>query len=54
MLLLNQRCTEVQAEVEMAEAKLKASADVTSLRKLAMKHAWLMASNMVRLSFDWH
>ncbi|KAG0589894.1 hypothetical protein KC19_1G056300 [Ceratodon purpureus] len=49
MLLLNHRCLEVQSELAIVEAKIKASADVTSLRKLAMKHAWLMASNMVEL-----
>lgn len=47
MLLLNQRCMEVQSELTTAESKIKASADVESLRKLAMKHAWLLASNMV-------
>lgn len=47
MLLLKQRCMEVQAELATAEAKIKASADVTALRKFAMKHAWLLASNMV-------
>lgn len=49
MLLLKQRCMEVQAELATAEAKIKASADVTALRKFAMKHAWLLASNMVEL-----
>lgn len=49
MLLLNQRCVEVQSELAIADAKIKASADVTLLRKLAMKHAWMMASNMVEL-----
>lgn len=39
----------MQSELAIAEAKIKASADVTSLRKLAMKHAWLMASNMIEL-----
>jgi hypothetical protein len=47
MLLLNQRCMEVQSELTTAESKIKASADVNSLRKLAMEHAWSMASNMV-------
>lgn len=49
MLLLNQRCTEVQSELAAALEKMQSSADVKSLRKLAMKHAWSMASNIVRI-----
>jgi hypothetical protein len=45
--LLDQRCSEVTAELAAADAKISAAADVAALRRLAMIHASSVANHVV-------
>ena len=47
LLLLDQRCMEVTAELAVAEAKINAAADVASLRKASMMYTWSITRNTV-------